>query len=92
MVFEVMQENLIHIKKTWWFLPDWVMALGCVITGIFLFVTDSDFVRLIWLLATVYFAGQVHYRYGVYYGFAEGFQVARETGKSEPDTQVKGTR
>lgn len=82
-----LNENLTHIQKTWWVFPGWVMVLGCMIASYLLFQFETVFVRIFWLIAAVYCATQVAYRQGVYFGFAEGFQIAHEEGtghKSNP--------
>lgn len=73
-------EHLSHIQKSWWVFPEWVMAIGTLVSGYLIFHVDGVFARLSWLLAMIFCATQVAYRMGIYYGFAEGFQEGREEG------------
>ena len=72
-----LSEELTHIKKVWWVLPDWAMVAGTLIGAGSFFYFTSFAGRLGSMVASIYFAAQVAYRLGVYYGFARGFQQGR---------------
>jgi len=73
-----LRDELTNIKKNWWVFPDWLMALGLVVAlcSLFFFVPFSA--GLVGMLASIYFATQVAYRRGVYFGFARGFEQGHE--------------
>ena len=73
-----LSEELTHIKKVWWVLPDWAMVVGTLISAGLFFYFATFAGRLGSVVASLYFATQVAYRLGVYYGFARGFQQGRE--------------
>lgn len=73
----ILGEELSHMKKVWWVFPHWVMWTASVVAGGSLFYFDTFLGRVLALLASAFFAAQVAYRMGVYYGFARGFQEGR---------------
>ena len=72
--------ELTNIKKNWWLFPDWLMALGLVVALCLLFFFVPFAADLLGMLASIYFATQIAYRRGVYFGFARGFEQGHEEG------------
>lgn len=58
--------------------PDWAMAVGCLIAIASLFYFTGFAARLAGVLASIYCATQISYRFGVLYGYGRGFQAGHE--------------
>ena len=72
--------ELLNIRKVWWFLPDWTMAVGFLAAcGLFFYVPGYG-ARLACIAAMLYCAWQLAYRMGVYYGFMRGYQEGNTSG------------
>jgi hypothetical protein len=54
------------------------MVVGSLIAASSFFYFSTFSGRLCSMIASIYFATQVAYRLGVYYGFARGFRQGRE--------------
>jgi hypothetical protein len=78
--FEELNEGISILRDAWWFFSDRTMVIGFLISGCSLLYFASDIARLFCIVGMIYFATQVSYRYGVWYGYTRGFEYGHEKG------------
>ena len=78
--FKLLDESISKLRDAWWFFSDRTMVIGFLVSGCSLLYFASDIARLFCIVGMIYFATQVSYRRGVWYGFIQGFEYGHEKG------------
>lgn len=73
-------EELQNIAQHWWVLPDWSLIVIGLLGLFLLFYLDSLWAHGAAALLVVFGLGQLHYRYGVYNGFRNGYWEGHASG------------
>ena len=78
--FKQLYASIPVLREAWWFFSDRTMLIGFLVSGCSLLYFTSDIARLFCIVGMIYFATQVSYRRGVWYGYIQGFTYGHEKG------------